>query len=342
MRAGSEIRRTAKETARPNIKKIVLIGFIFLAIGELLKLIPKVGDFLNSLLTGIFGVGTIASIVYLYKGKSDEGVFDFFKRGIEFFTKTFCAGLWLLLKLLPSILIMTVGSIMMILGISGVSTDAINAYLKTYNTVYLNGANFGPVSIIGILLLVIGVILMIWISLKYSLFSYELINNNAPNKRSRDILNDAKELLRGNIGRYVCLLIPITLLWAIIIVVVAIVVGIIMGIVAGILGFREVSKIVSTIVTIIFVYPFVGYMYSRTITATQQFYDELVAEKRGGYNPNPNPNGGYAPNPNAGYNPNPNGGYAPNPNGGYNPNPNGGYNPNPNNGYNPNNGGYNG
>lgn len=162
----SELRNLAKEKMKGKFGKSVLYVMLYMLIVSLLNCTPA------GVVFGIpLGFG-IAKMLTLYVDGKKVKAFDFFNHGMDNFGNAWCTYLLLILKCLGPEIILLSG---LILGVISKTSTLL---------------------IISNILFITGLILSLYIVLKYSLINYEIIYNS--NLKARELMRKCAKDSKGN------------------------------------------------------------------------------------------------------------------------------------------------
>ncbi len=280
MRKNKEIRKTVNENYKPLKGKLMLYVLVYMLISVALAFIPVVGQAASTIFSGVCAIGVMATIIHVYNGEGEkESPVSFFSHTGKLFTNYFCSNLWILLKCIVGIIITVIGAVVMFVSGGSVLAQSIAGGANSIDPNILMNAGIGV--IIGMIIYFIGIIVTYIISLKYGMVSYEIIHDNKSGKRAKELVEEAKEHLKGHVGQYFCMSLYYGLLVFCIAFVLTIVVGVIAGLILGLAGATSsaVITLVVQILDLILVYGILLYFIPKLTCSFEELYKDLIAEK---------------------------------------------------------------
>ena len=156
MRKNKEMRKTMKERIKAPMGKMILYSLLFFILVEALSLVlgqaPIIGDLASAIIVGAATIGFMASMINIYVGNEDEKPFSYFSHMAKHFKLWIFSRLWLILKYLPGMIVMTAGVVIMAAGGLG----AILQYASVEELLDPDVlASVGIVALLGVLLFLI-------------------------------------------------------------------------------------------------------------------------------------------------------------------------------------------
>ncbi len=239
----SELKLDAKSKLKGKIGKLICIllvySLFFLVLGF-------IGSFLgNNIFSTIFTLvvdiitvplsfGFLASMIRIHRGE-DVKVFDFATTGFENFYNTWKVVGRTFLKMILPIVLMVVTSVILVFAVAANISSKI--VLDSSSTA---SSGFGALQLIAIILFVASFVYYIIKALSYTLSQYVLFDNLE--LTGKEIVEKSEELMKGNKGKYVKLVLSF-IGWFLLIALLSIIP--IIGIILVLVGYLLLSLYVS-------------------------------------------------------------------------------------------------
>ncbi len=268
MRTNKELRSVAGARFKEVRGKLMLYALVFLLIPVLLNFIPVVGQLAGSIISAFGAIGFLRTVINVYNGNdAEESPVSFFKHMADLFTRYFCCSLWVFVKWLIGVIIMIVGMGMMIAG-AGTGAAGFLSGGEIDASVISQG---GALVIIGLIVYLAGLIVTLIISLKYSAYTYELVHEEDRSKRSRDIVNSAKEHLAGHVGQWF----GMGFYYGVLMFVVMFLAGIVLGLIIAAIPNSLVVSLLSLALTIVIEIYFIPLL----MCSYEEFFKDLKGDE---------------------------------------------------------------
>lgn len=180
-----EIRKITKEKMKGKMGKAILSILVYFlitfGINFVLGFIPFLGSIASAIIATPLTFGFMKQIICLENGEQISFV-DFFKHGIDNFTKVWGTSLRVTLKLLAPIILLIVSMIMISVGIVSASNEMI--------------------SMCGTVIMIASMIWLFVLAFRYCMVNYTLAYN--PGLTSKEIVNKSRDEAKGHIWRFIC------------------------------------------------------------------------------------------------------------------------------------------
>lgn len=268
MRKNKEIRAEAVERVKPIKKKLMLYTLVWLLLVSAINAIPFV-SIAGSFLSPFFALGFIVTVLNVFRGNGEnESPVSFFPHTFEYFKKTFFSYLWLILKCIVGLVLIIIAAVML----TTTNVVMLGSEIGSVKPSEMGSATLGIVSIVAAVLYFVGIIVLIVKVLDYQAISYEIIHSD-PNKPAKEIVNDAKEHMKGHVGQWFCMSLYYGLKILIMYFVLAIVVSIIVAALQN-----AIVGTVSTILLVVFLFYLMINIYPQMICSCELLFKEMVGD----------------------------------------------------------------